>query len=136
MRSPNPVFTPEEVDGLIPRMSALIARLHASARALQAEREAVGGGEPCTLGDVLRARPNARALVEDIEAASNEIAALGGQLKDLSLGLVDFPGIHAGEEVLLCWQYGEPQVAFWHRPAEGFAGRRRLPGRRRSPHLQ
>lgn len=132
------VFTADEVNALIPRLAVLLAKLHGSARDLQAEREAAadGAGERSSMTALLRARPAARRLVEEMEAAADEIAALGGQLKDLTLGLVDFPARREGERVLLCWQYGEPEVAFWHRDGEGFAGRKPLPGRRQSPQLQ
>jgi hypothetical protein len=49
------------------------------------------------------------------------------QVKDLDRGLVDFPALHDGEEVLLCWQVGEDEVAYWHGVDEGFAGRKPLP---------
>ncbi len=137
MSSSPTIFTTAEVNALIPRLTALIARLHAGARRLQVEREAAAGdGEAPSMTDLLRARPGARPVVEEMEATANEIAALGGQLKDLSLGLVDFAGVRDGEDVLLCWQYGEPEVAFWHREDEGFGGRKPLPGRRQAPHLQ
>jgi hypothetical protein len=48
-------------------------------------------------------------------------------VKDLDRGLVDFPALHRGEEVLLCWQVGEGEVAYWHGLEEGFAGRKPLP---------
>ena len=48
-------------------------------------------------------------------------------VKDLDRGLVDFPALREGEEVLLCWQVGEDEVAFWHGLDEGFAGRKALP---------
>lgn len=47
-------------------------------------------------------------------------------LRDLDRGLVDFPAIVDGREAFLCWQLGEPQVAYWHPPETGFAGRQRL----------
>jgi len=132
------IFEVDEVNALIPRLDALIARLHDSARALQAERDAAQAatGEPPSMAELLRARPDARRLVEAMEATATEVAGLGGQLKDLTLGLVDFPAEWHGERVLLCWQYGEPEVAFWHRDGEGFAGRKPLPGRRQGPQLQ
>lgn len=138
MQADDPVFAVEEVNALIPRLDALITRLHANARALQAEREAADAGTEnrVSMADLLRARPAARVLVESMEATANEITALGGQLKDMSLGLVDFPARWDDEPVLLCWQYGEPEVAFWHRDDEGFSGRKPLPGRRQGPQLQ
>jgi hypothetical protein len=48
-------------------------------------------------------------------------------VKDLDTGLVDFPALHKGEEVLLCWQFGEDEVTHWHGVDEGFAGRKPLP---------
>jgi len=60
----------------------------------------------------------------------------GVQLKDLEIGLVDFAAEHDGRTVLLCWQYGEPEVAFWHGVDEGFAGRKPLAGVRTRPPLQ
>jgi len=45
------------------------------------------------------------------------------QLKDLDRGLVDFPAIVNGQEVFLCWERGEPDIAFWHDLDSGYAGR-------------
>jgi len=131
------LFTPAEVNALVPRLGALLERLQRCALALHAEREAFGGGRAVEdVASLVRARPLARRLVEDMDAIVAEIGAMGGQLKDLELGLVDFPAEVGGERVLLCWQFGEPAVAFWHRDGEGFAGRRRLPGRHQRPALQ
>jgi predicted ATPase len=41
-------------------------------------------------------------------------------------GLLDFPSLREGEEILLCWRLGEDEIAFWHGPEEGFAGRKPL----------
>lgn len=57
-----------------------------------------------------------------------EIEDRGIVLRDVERGLVDFPSRHpGGREVLLCWQAGEPDLAWWHLPEDGFAGRRPLP---------
>jgi hypothetical protein len=64
---------------------------------------------------------------EAVAAAVNELNRLGVLVKDLDRGLVDFPALRRGEEVLLCWQVGEEEVAFWHGVDEGFAGRKPLP---------
>jgi hypothetical protein len=50
----------------------------------------------------------------------------GVQLKDIDSGLVDFPALIDGQEVLLCWRQGEEAVAHYHGLHDGFAGRRKL----------
>jgi hypothetical protein len=62
----------------------------------------------------------------DIQAFQAELEALGIQLKDRRIGLVDFPSELDGQPVLLCWQLGEPSVQFWHDADAGFAGRQPL----------
>src|SRR5579862_931550 len=59
-----------------------------------------------------------------LKAAVEEIQELGCVIKDLDIGLVDFPTLFRGEEVYLCWKLGEPGIAFWHGVSEGFAGRK------------
>jgi hypothetical protein len=48
------------------------------------------------------------------------------ELRDISTGLIDFPGEIGGERVWLCWRLGETEVAYWHPTTEGFDGRRPL----------
>jgi hypothetical protein len=50
----------------------------------------------------------------------------GVELKDIDLGLIDFPSIIDGEEMLLCWKLGEPSIRFCHGIHEGFSGRKRI----------
>jgi hypothetical protein len=59
-------------------------------------------------------------------AAAEQLEAMDIVLRDADRGLVDFPSIRDGEEIYLCWEAGEPRVAFWHEPDAGFAGRRPL----------
>ena len=48
-------------------------------------------------------------------------------IKSLDEGLIDFPFVRSnGEEVYLCWKFGEENIEFWHRIADGFAGRKSL----------
>lgn len=65
-------------------------------------------------------------LVKDFERLDDlfhRIQATGALVKDINTGLVDFPALHEGREVYLCWQYGESEIAFWHEVEAGFAGR-------------
>ena len=58
-----------------------------------------------------------------IEELVGEINATGAQVKDINLGLVDFPTLYEGREVLFCWQFGEPSIRYWHGTLDGYAGR-------------
>jgi hypothetical protein len=128
-------FTPDEANAALERVRPLAERMVAHRRRmleLQAKQERLeqrvagnGGGiqpgEPGKL-DAEVAREE-QAIAECIDA----IHALGAQVKDLDTGLLDFPALRRGEEVLLCWHLGEDAIAYWHTVDGGFAGRRPLP---------
>ncbi len=62
-----------------------------------------------------------------MKEALAELERQGIVLRDADRGLIDFTALHLGKEVLLCWQLGEDELAWWHFPEDGFAGRRPLP---------
>jgi len=64
--------------------------------------------------------------VEKLKSAVEEINELGVLVKDLDVGLIDFPTLLRGEEVYLCWRLGEDGIQFWHGVHEGFAGRKEI----------
>lgn len=68
----------------------------------------------------------AQVLAREIDGYQRELEALGIQLKDRRLGLVDFPSEVNGRHVLLCWRLGEPEIQFWHEVDSGYAGRQPL----------
>ena len=71
-----------------------------------------------------QAKPDGR---EPIRRTMEELVAEGIVLRDLDRGLVDFPAVSpSGRQYWLCWVLGEPEVAWWHWPHEGFAGRKPL----------
>ena len=55
-----------------------------------------------------------------------ETQALGCQIKDLDIGLIDFPTLYKGQEVCLCWKFGESIIEYWHGVDEGFQGRKKI----------
>ena len=128
-------FTPEEANAQLaavrPVAEELVAHRRgmasAAGRRAQLVQQIAGNG-----GDFDPQEP--RALEEEFEREGREVArcveqleGLGVLVKDLDRGLVDFPALRDGEEVLLCWEVGEDEVAFWHGLDEGFAGRKPLP---------
>jgi len=63
------------------------------------------------------------AGLEQVMAGVELIGNLGGEIKDLGKGLIDFPSRYLGRKVLLCWKPGEQRFAYWHDPDAGFSGR-------------
>jgi hypothetical protein len=59
-----------------------------------------------------------------LKNAMERIEDLGVLVKDLDIGLIDFPTLFRGEEVYLCWRMDESDIAHWHGVNEGFSGRR------------
>ena len=76
-----------------------------------------GGGEP---GKVV-----SEAFL-DLRTALVDLRERDIVLRDLDRGLVDFPSINGTEEIYLCWEEGETEIAFWHDLETGFAGRQPL----------
>jgi hypothetical protein len=114
---------------LMERAVAAYRELDTSREGLEALRRSVegngGGVAPKRAGELERAAAAAsRELAEVMEA----VRSLGAEVKDLELGLVDFPALHPdGQTVLLCWRLGEDEIGYWHGLEEGFAGRKPLP---------
>ena len=82
-----------------------------------------GNVEPHELEDVQERLDEEVAGIARCVARIHEVGAL---VKDLDVGLVDFPATRDGEEILLCWRLGEAEVGFWHGLDEGFSGRKPL----------
>jgi hypothetical protein len=79
------------------------------------ERSAGNGGN--------RALSNMVLDFEKLDALVHRVQEAGAILKDINMGLLDFPATREGREVYLCWQYGEGDIAYWHEVEAGYAGR-------------
>lgn len=79
------------------------------------ERSAGNGGN--------RALSNMVLDFEKLDALVHRIQETGAILKDINMGLLDFPALREEHEVYLCWQYGEGDIAYWHEVEAGYAGR-------------
>ena len=131
---PSRVFTLDEANAALSELRPLVEAMVEGKRALDdaqerrddiAQRIAGNGGgiPPAELGALEAAVEEA---AETLAGTIGEIQAMGVLVKDLDTGLVDFPGQRAGQDILLCWQLGEDEVAFWHGLEDGYAGRQPL----------
>lgn len=128
------LFTPAEANdalGQVRPLAEALVEARASMLAAAARRAELRGHVAGNGGGIdpagLRALEDAfEDAVRAAARALGELDALGVLVKDPDAGLLDFPSERDGELVLLCWQLGEPEVAYWHSAEEGFAGRKQI----------
>jgi hypothetical protein len=130
------VFRLEEANALLPIIRPLVQEMAHRRRDLAiklleadtAQRmvsDAGGAQRAATQGR--QAQEMHAALLALIEAIQKH----GCLVKDMDLGLVDFPALRAGQLVNLCWKLDEPSIVFWHAMDEGFAQRKSISRRRK-----
>ena len=126
-------FTRADADALLTQLEPImqeLAQLREALREVEARVEALQlrmrGNGHAHRGELAQLRQDASTLVESINQRVHRVNEWGVLVKDLETGLVDFPSLRDGQEVYLCWQLGEPRVAWWHPIEGGFAGRQPL----------
>ena len=119
LESEKTVFTLEHANRALPYVSRVvddITTVYAHIIKLRREADQPGGPDPMAEREYEKAMDRLGELVD-------ELHAVGVELKDFELGLVDFPAMHQGRDVLLCWKRGELQVSHWHEIDAGLSGR-------------
>jgi hypothetical protein len=128
-------FTLAQVRDLLPRVKTLIeqavdgkAQYEAAQEWTQdfAHRVTLRGGILVDRTAYVLNKDKQERGAERLKSAVEEIHSMGVLIKDLDIGLVDFPTLFRGEEVYLCWRMGEADVRFWHGVHEGFQGRKAI----------
>jgi hypothetical protein len=121
------LFTVAEANQLVPKLKKLLRRL-------TNHRQQLVSMNP----EIQRARDNSENNGGSIQGTryltqlvlfsecAQIIEGLGVVIKDLDIGLCDFPHWKDGRVVYLCWKLGEDEVSWWHDVESGFAGRRPL----------
>ena len=89
-----------------------------------AERIQRFGGLAVAYESAAKTRLERNRLEESVQSALDQIQETGCVVKDLDVGLLDFPARIDDEEVYLCWKLGEDRIRFYHRQDEGFSGRK------------
>jgi hypothetical protein len=135
-------FTLDEVNALVPVLTMrmnYVLQLHGHLRStcrslvLQGVRvtpESLARGERIEAEGKAKLRvAHARGIHDAVRDAMASIEAMGGVIKDVEQGLVDFPSwLEGRKEVLLCWKIGESRVDWYHDSEAGFSGRQPVAG--------
>lgn len=127
-------FTPDEANALLAELRPRVERLVDHKRRLDEAEEArrallapiAGNGGDITPSDVAEVTKRVAREASAIAGIVDGIQGEGVQIKDLDLGLLDFPSRRGEEVVLLCWRLGEDEIGYWHGMDEGYAGRKPL----------
>ena len=120
-------FTLEEANLVIEQIRPLMKRIMEIRQVLMAKQpellpvlqKIAGNGGSKTASHMLKEFRQLETLVAQVQET-------GALVTDINTGLVDFPSILEGREVLLCWQYDEPTIGYWHETDAGFSGRQPL----------
>jgi hypothetical protein len=126
-------FTLDEAQSLLPVLESLL-RTAINAKKIIEEFDAemqvlhhrifLNGGTFIDVVPLARRRAERSRAEQRAKDAVAEIDSIGVQVKDLDIGLLDFPCDVEGQTILLCWKLGEKSITHWHGLQEGFAGRK------------
>jgi hypothetical protein len=126
-------FTLQEADTLLPILESLLRAAIDGKKLIEqvdgefqevAHRVFLNGGTYLNIVQLARRKAEREKAIHRVKDSLAEIDATGVQVKDLDMGLLDFPCVVEGRTVLLCWKLGEKGITHWHGIEEGFAGRK------------
>jgi hypothetical protein len=114
-------FTPEEARRTLPLVRKIIRDIINSGEAMRSLAASIEGN---VLED-----PQIQNIAGDINRYMGELEEIGCFYKDwnFTIGLVDFPSVINGREVMLCWRSDEDEIRYYHEPEAGYAGRKPIP---------
>lgn len=122
---PKKVFTLEEARRMLPLVKRIVADIQEShTKRVDINTQLSNTTREVSPQEGQRLRTSFGDTGRRLESLFRELAQLGVDLKDPARGLLDFPAMHEGRIVSLCWLAGEETVDHWHETTTGFAGRR------------
>jgi len=126
-------FTLQQAEELLPRVASAIQEVISLKSGYEraeeewqnfSQRLAIMGGVRVDRARVLEQKKHREQAAAALEQAIEKVHEFGCLVKDLDIGLIDFPSMFQGQEVYLCWKLGEAGIKFWHGVDEGFRGRK------------
>jgi hypothetical protein len=91
------------------------------------------GGVLVPYAKLAEKRREQQSLADVLKSNLEKILSSGCLIKDLDIGLLDFPAIVNQQEVYLCWKLGEDRIRYYHGQDEGYSGRKPLDPRDLGP---
>ena len=128
-------FTLAEAQTLIPRVERMLRQaIEIKSSYDEAEKEIqdlqervmLMGGITVDRASAVEARTQRDGAAAQLRSAIEQVQEVGCLIKDLDIGLIDFPTTYRGNEVYLCWKLGEGAIEYWHGVDEGFRGRKKI----------
>ncbi|MCG0238925.1 MAG: DUF2203 domain-containing protein [Firmicutes bacterium] len=117
-----------ELERIIRHLQSLLSEMEEKLNRLREEKErARKAGVRVDASTFFAQEAELDFLKLEAQSHINRIKEMGAVLQDIHSGLVDFPALVDGQEVLLCWRLGEPSVQYYHGLTEGFVGRKPVP---------
>jgi len=121
------VFTIQEADAALSVIRPLLAEmLKIRQEILDAQPEIWPVVEKAAGNGGSKAANLVEQQFKRLDELIHQLQSSGAILKDINIGLVDFLSMRDGQEIYLCWQYGEEEIRYWHEIDSGFAGRELL----------
>jgi hypothetical protein len=126
-------FTLDEAHTLLPVLESLLRSAITNKKVMEeveaemqslTQRIFLNGGTHVDVVATARRKAERAKAEQRAKDALAEIDSIGVQVKDIDIGLLDFPCEVDGGIVLLCWKMGETSITHWHGAEEGFAGRK------------
>ncbi|HAX68336.1 MAG TPA: DUF2203 domain-containing protein [Anaerolineales bacterium] len=117
-------YTPQEANNLLEIVRPMVAELMQISERIRSrqpeiwavvEKSAGNGGNP----ELSKLLPD----FDRLDQILHRLQDMGIEIKDLTIGLIDFPALKDGRVIFLCWKYNEEKIQFWHEVEAGFAGR-------------
>lgn len=128
------VFTLEEARKMLPLVRQIVSEIVEGHRYLRTRIDALNSvlarEAKEQSKDERKLQHNLEEEISAVEQRMNssvkELAELGVEFKDYTVGQVDFPTKMDGEDACLCWKLDETDIQFWHTLESGFAGRKKI----------
>lgn len=120
-------YTPQEANNLLEIVRPMVAELMQISERIRSrqpeiwavvEKSAGNGGNP----ELSKLLPD----FDRLDQVLHRLQDMGIEVKDLTIGLIDFPALKDGRVIFLCWKYNEEKIQFWHEVEAGFAGRQEI----------